>query len=306
MYLLKGVTMKSLSRKSTVDKVHNEAIRYLKRYSRFKHITDQPLGIIAPDKDSLITFAIENGHRQKDGIFLITNQFIRDVLHVRDSCVLGGFIIDDSILGSSYRTKFDALVAKHNLKHGVNIPNMDGLAHRDAVQLIPAKNWYAGGCISDVTLVDIKISSRGQLQPIFCSDGCSEMLHIKDNIIDTKSQHKITISGMLSGSVSGNVDGNGDTINAVLYPLRLGGGTLNINVISFDTKSSKQYRTVEGDVVDMRTIPLKGKRYVELLNWDRFTKLYDLNIEAKMDRFLAIEQTLKIMTAEGSCYQGKA
>ena len=296
--------MKQLSNKSTIDKVHNAISNYMRRYYKFRFITDEPLAVMGKG-DTLTSFAVEHCKQTPNGNYRLQTLFLRDVMHIRESGSYGGIVIDDLIVGSSYATTFNKLVDKHNFKHNTTVPHMKRMAHRDAIQLIPMKGWFSAGCLEDVTVSDMVISSTGELQPIFGSDGTFENLTIKDNKIHTNSQHKITISGMLSGSVENNTDVEGNVVSAVLHPLRLGGGKLNINVISFHMKSSKQYRVVTGDVTDTRTIPRKGKEFVELLHWDRFRELVESDKYMKMDRFIRIKQVLRIMNTEGTAIYTK-
>ena len=298
--------MQKLNSRSSIDKVHNAAIADLRRYSKYKYFNDRPLGIIKDGVDDITNFVINNCKQIEENRFVLQKQFIRDVLHIREPGNYGGIVIEDSILLSSYAKDFNAFIHKHNLKYNRTVPIMDFLAHRDAIQLIPRGARYAGSILDGVTIADMDISSTGHLQPIFASDGLFTDLHIKDNIINTKSAHDITIGGMLSGSITDNTGADGETIIPELRPLRLGGGKLNIMVISFATSSSQQYRVIKGAVNDRRTIPVKGVPYVDLLNYDRFIKLYNARKYQNMDRFIRIDQVLKIMHGEKTCIYSKS
>ena len=221
--------------------------------------------------------------------------------------MVGGLIINDDILYSKYATEFNRLIDKHNSKHNVRIEHLVGLAHKDGFQLIPAENNFAGGLLTDVTIVDCVITSEGRLQPIFASDGCFERLSIRDNKMSTRSEHNITIYGMLSGEISGNTTVDGDPIEPRLLPLRLGGGRLNIHVISFSEGSSYQYRTIKGVAteVDRRTIPVAKSSYVELLDMDAFNKQYNSERYKGVDRFIKIEQVLRVLHTNGKCFYSK-
>ncbi len=62
-----------------------------------------------------------------------------------------------------------------------------------------------------------------RLQGIFASDGLFDGLWIVGNVIDTASQHHITINGLRSGHIAHNYQADGSLAKVRFYPLRLGG-----------------------------------------------------------------------------------
>ena len=89
----------------------------------------------------------------------------------------------------------------------------------------------------------IGISSAGQLQGIFSSDGLFMNLNITNNFLTTKGAHGIAICGMLSGSISGNKNFNKTSALAdnmiELYPLRIGGAHLSGSIHFHQPRSRK-------------------------------------------------------------------
>lgn len=126
-------------------------------------------------------------------------------------------------------------------------------AHRDAIQIIPPNECrnlqFAGASTNHVSICNCSIFSQGQLQGIFCSDGLIESAYITDNQIETMSEHKITINGLMSGVISRNVNAEGDPVRVVLNNLRIGGAE-NIWIKSF---RNKEYGRVIGEnIIDNR------------------------------------------------------
>lgn len=124
-------------------------------------------------------------------------------------------------------------------------------AHRDGIQLIPAKEQmqggYAGAKLKNVTIENNEITSNGVLQGIFASDGLFENLKIKGNTIQTNGQHFIQINGFLSGEIRGNKDTNNDPVTAVLSPLRIGGGSVGVFLVNSFSTGGYSYDTPSGD-----------------------------------------------------------
>lgn len=101
--------------------------------------------------------------------------------------------------------------------------------HRDAVQLIPIKNWsrYAGHKQSNVYVhSNLVVAQKSNLQGICSFDGLIDNLWISFNQFKIRSPHKIAINGMLSGGImqNKNVGRNPEILPIILRPLRLGGG----------------------------------------------------------------------------------
>lgn len=152
-------------------------------------------------------------------------------------------------------------------------------AHQDAFQIIPEiagkpNRQFAAAKIRSPRIINCVVQSTGKLQGIFCSDGIIENARFTDNVISTKSQHKITLCGVFSGDFSRNYDGDGKLLPVVLNNLRIGGGEARIWVKSFKHHA---YRKVIGDcVVDNRGIEHDPHgNYIEKLDLDRFLNLVE-------------------------------
>lgn len=119
-----------------------------------------------------------------------------------------------------------------------------GVAHRDHVQLIPGEfnRQYAAACLELVTVAECTLFSPwSKMQGIFMSDGFVRHAEIVGNVIETGSDHKISICAM-SGMIAGNVDAKGWPVPVQLNDLRIAGGGLKrvpIKVVSF--KDDRDY-----------------------------------------------------------------
>ena len=102
-------------------------------------------------------------------------------------------------------------------------------AHRDGIQLIYVLNslgYSAQFCLAVLSSISIRnnhIFSWNKLQGIFASDGLFDNLTIIDNIVQTRSQHYISIAGFRSGYIGGNVNEKGEPCKVLLEPGRVGG-----------------------------------------------------------------------------------
>lgn len=164
----------------------------------------------------------------------------------------------------------DALVVKH---HGVRVignqfedtwASRDNLianqAHRDAIQLIPPsaqaarREHFAGACLDNVSVFGNIIRSVGKLQGIFGSDGLFRNLQIIGNVIDTNSQHYISVAGLLSGWIEGNMRPDGTHCAVNLEPWRIGGNPegKTVRVLSF-ADTGWAYDALE-NLVDVETL----------------------------------------------------
>lgn len=180
------------------------------------------------------------------------NFFIRDFMQVysKGGLTVGDLVAVDDTVYSPFARDFDRLVGSINeyqrqKGRTYRVLPFLGIAHRDAIQLIPEPtaegiNQFGGAVMSDVSIAGNVIFSDGALQGIFASDGAFRNLHIRNNHLQIGGQHTITISGLLSGSILGNTDINNNPLaddKIALYPLRLGGGA-NIYVLGFSNKAS--------------------------------------------------------------------
>ncbi|CAA6804313.1 MAG: Unknown protein [uncultured Thiotrichaceae bacterium] len=175
--------------------------------------------------------------------------FIRDFMHIASAgnMTVEDWLIEDLALRSDFAHDFNTIVDQIN----GHIPQLDiskfsGIAHRDAMQIIPNSvaipgnttvraDQFVGAMMSNTRVENNVISSEGHLQGIFASDGAFKNLVIKNNNLNIAGAHSITINGLLSGDVSGNKDLNDNALaddKIHLLPLRIGGGT-NIYIIGF-------------------------------------------------------------------------
>lgn len=155
--------------------------------------------------------------------------FTADAIHIRRSNQqIVGNTIRDSMLETAYG----------------QAQNYADMAHRDAIQLIPA-DQFAGGELENVVIASNRISSIGKLQGIFASDGILRNLSITFNSIDTQSEHKITLNGLVGqeNHIEGNRDHRGDLVPIQLNPIRLGGNlaTGNVWILSVVEEDQEQY-----------------------------------------------------------------
>lgn len=154
--------------------------------------------------------------------------------------------------------------------------NPDAEAHIDGFQLIPPSlgelhnQQYAGANLKQVQIHDSLVYSKGKMQGVFCSDGLLEDISLKRLMIDTQSQHKVTLNGLISGEIEAITDGKGNNAPVVLNPLRIGGGIANVWVLSF--KSGLNYRKITG--ADIRDNRANKQRGVNLINFDYYLFRY--------------------------------
>lgn len=151
------------------------------------------------------------------------------------------------------------------------------VAHRDGIQLIPKSKGmllaqYAAHHVSDVLIYGNEIHAhKSKLQGIFGSDGLFFDLNILNNVINTQSDHKITINGMMSGSIMGNVDHEGNPVPVALNPLRIGGAVRGCCVWVVGFKQDYKYEHIKTcDLIsDNRTTPFLKEDHIYLDNFDK-------------------------------------
>lgn len=139
--------------------------------------------------------------------------------------------------------------------------------HADGIQLYPFRRAYAGAILSNCKIARCSISSEYSLQGITAFDGGFHDLAIENNVIQVKSEHSITICGMLSGSVIGN---ECSTLIRLL-PLRLAGG-YSVWITSFSPDSSIQYGELElqAEAQDLRAEPYSSGINLANFEYDLF------------------------------------
>lgn len=231
---------------------------------------------------------------------IVQDIFVNDCIQIRSNIPLEGYYIEDNIFHKTdFVARYDEIVETLNRYVGDQEEVLTFLyrAHRDAIQLIPP-NRYVGGGLDGVSITKCVIASEGMLQPIFSSDGWYTNLNISDNVVSTKSQHDISIAGVLSGTFEENYDLNGNPIIPDLYPARLGGGKLNYHILSFSGR--KRYMPVKGITGtpnDMRTIPRRGLN-IDNLDLEEYNLEY-AKLPTDIDRFERIVTVIDKLLSEG-------
>lgn len=128
-----------------------------------------------------------------------------------------------------------------------NTKSAKGVAHWDAVQLIPNSfnevesplSWrshYALAQLVDATVENCVIvdhSGEDSLQGITCFDGLLRNVRIINNVIGVRSAHEITLHGVLSGVVAYNrvrplTLTGGSRLTVRLNPARIGGAPTGV------------------------------------------------------------------------------
>lgn len=179
-----------------------------------------------------------------------------------------------------------------------NDPAIAAAAHRDAIQLIPpsiylTREQFAVGSLVGVSVLGNRIESTGRLQGIFGSDGLFQNLRIIGNTVQTKSQHFISINGLLGGHIEGNIRPDGSYCPIFLGSARIGGnlGDGSVRILGF-AGDAYRYAPVE-EIVDWRT--LKAGVVVDVRTKPLLNK--DINlINFHADEFRAAAQKLHEMT----------
>ncbi len=214
---------------------------YINNNVHINYYYTNTLPINENDKQKFLSPQLQVNKKKKPASF-----FIRDFMGIRSKgdLVIKNWLIEDNVIDSDFSNDFDDLVVDINSHLStLAINKFKDVAHRDIIQLIPAPNntgsdQMAGAIMSDVEIIENIMHSKGQLNCIFGSDGAFKNLIIKNNHIQTKGEHTISINGMLSGKITGNTDLQGAPLPAnkiKLLPLRIGGGA-NIYIIGFKNK----------------------------------------------------------------------
>jgi hypothetical protein len=190
-----------------------------------------------------------------------------------------GLVINDGVVKSQFADDFNKIIARINqidivkkLPH--DVASYKGIAHRDAIQLIPISkdvSQLAGMTMRHVLINGNQVYSDAALQGVFASDGTFQDLTISNNSLQVGGTHTISINGMLSGKIDNNTDLKNRLLpkdKITLYPLRIGGGA-NIYIMSFkNPQGSKSgdpdyyaYEKIQGSqkISDLRHI--KPKKY---------------------------------------------
>ena len=293
----------TFARSRNQDSVHNPVLNYLLQtsYSAENIATDDPhaaaytavRGSVAKTSHPLYWV------RSRSQLVKVNNSrfFIRDFMQLQGvggeskhlPLIIGdphskglqrqGLVISDGVVQSKFAADFNNIIARINQVDIVkNLPqdvaSYRGIAHRDAIQLIPISkeiSQLAGMTMRHVLINGNQIYSDAALQGIFASDGTFQDLTISNNSLQVGGTHTISINGMLSGTIDNNTDFKNRLLpkdKITLYPLRIGGGA-NIYVMSFKNPQGLQsgdpdyyaYEKIQGsqEITDLRQV--KPKKY---------------------------------------------
>lgn len=237
--------------------------------------------------------------------------FIGDLMQIQaDNVEISGWsgdaAINDIVLTSGFAIEFNKIVDKVNQNTAIKnlgnpVKRFDGVAHRDAIQIIPPVskgNRYAAAISEDVTINGTVIKSSGGLQGIFATDGAFKNLTITGNHVAVGGEHALSINGLLSGKIEGNVTNR----QIRLLPLRIGGGQ-NIYITGFRAGSEYSYAPLsqiapsQANIVDERTKPIAGAKNYTNVDMNKFHQLashYGSNYQYLMDALVAQKAAIPI------------
>lgn len=151
--------------------------------------------------------------------------------------------------------------------------------HVDAIQLIPVRKdgtqntQMAGAVQKGVTVTGCDVRSEGKLQLVFCSDGLQENITIEDNVLETKSEHFISVPA-ISGTIKNNRDSQGSFVPITLRRARVGGNSDGLmNVYLATIKGMEYQRDIVKDetldhVTDLRFTDSPRRGDVDLYDFD--------------------------------------
>ena len=165
-------------------------------------------------------------------------------------------------------------------------------AHCDAVQIIPdgtdINSQYYGAIAYNNKIIGGGLDSNGSMQSIFASDGGHADIYIADQVIDTESEHFITLNGVLSGVFLNNKRKDGSPVPIRLEPMRIAGGLPNsFYVLSFKDHEYEEIVT-DQEITDLRTTRnhKPNSRYVENFDLNLFREIS----ESRADYYESIQQ----------------
>ncbi|PID48625.1 MAG: hypothetical protein CR991_10795 [Proteobacteria bacterium] len=181
---------------------------------------------------------------------------------------------------------------------------------------IELKSQFLGYLAGDVsyknyTIIAPKIPMHG----IFSSDGGYRRFSVTDCIIDTRAipSRKLAIAGVMNvGNVQRNIDPDGKTIKLYLYPLRIGGGQANINIMSFKNDIANKQAgyfynknipvASQANIEDLRFTPRPGG--LNLYNFDMkgFLKAIERKYYERIDKEESISSIMHWLKTEALKY----
>ena len=287
------------------------------RVRDMSHVNNISLGLSHPDNNTLSRFP--NIRTEITNKKVTPLMFIRDFMQVHSAgdITIEDWLIEDQVIQSEFAADFNDYVDEINSQiTSTTIQPFSGIAHRDALQIIPnptlipdtdiKADQFVGAIMDNVTIQGNVISSIGQLQGIFASDGAFKNLSIKNNYLDIGGEHTISINGLLSGDISGNKDLDGNALppeKIQLLPLRIGGGA-QIYICSFVNQPTTplsmryEYEPVQNlsSIVDSRRdVPATIKRnasYYDNVDMFELLKKYSVNHDRSLNSYKVIMREL--------------
>jgi len=148
--------------------------------------------------------------------------------------------------------------------------------HSDFIQLIPTKSYlrYFGEISENVKITNCSLYSDGSMQGIFSSDGAYRNLEISNVRITTKSEHDVSICGLLSGTIM-DVNNRRGTKPARVFldNMRIGGGEKSgFYITSFKNHQYEEIKTCQR-IEDQRGAKWRDAVYVDNFDLDLWYKL---------------------------------
>lgn len=233
----------------------------------------------------------------------------KSVLTIGNNEVIGGMTInvtngynDGIVIKSSGRNTIADVAIKDNRTAPEN-----QIDHSDGIQISPndgtPRGHYGLAKCSDILIYNVNICAKGsKLQGIFCGDGLIDYIKIAAVVIDTDSDHKITLSGVISGDIFVNHDTEGREIIPTLLPAAVGGTPQigkkvfpRVEILSFKDKED-DYQPVYGTTNDLRRTP--RQHVINLENFDlkgfysmrdNLPEIEDVNLNCLALQYIAVQ-----------------
>jgi lysozyme len=180
-------------------------------------------------------------------------------------------------------------------------------AHCDAIQIIPddgtPRGQYGLAKCDDILIYNVDIYAEGsKLQGIFCGDGLIDYINIAAVVIDTDSEHKITLTGVINGDIFANHDVEGRDIFPTLLPAAVGGTPKigkkvfpRVEILSFKDWED-DYKPVYGTTNDLRRTPRQHVINLERFDLKRFysmrdelPEIEDVNLNCLALQYIAVQ-----------------
>ena len=174
--------------------------------------------------------------------------------------------------------------------------------HNDLIQIVPSSSAtnYHGPVLESLFLNRGVLKASGRVHGITCFDALLKHVEISDCYVSTRSDHTITLRGLVSGKFQNLslriLDEKGFTTlgRLKLYPLRLGGGD-GINEIKIMSFKDFEYEKIESD----GSFILEDFRFDYISNFN-CSYLIDFDLEAFHTEVMRITDQNKLSLSDGS------